>query len=184
MNDISIVARPYARAIFNIAIKDDELSAWSESLNILSLITIEESIVSFLARPDITDQDRVSFIIDLAKSIKNLSIFESSQFVNLVKLLAENNRLLSLKNISSQFDVLKADKENIINAKIISAVEVDKDIVEKIVKSLEERFSKKIELDVEIDSNLLGGAIIKADDMVIDNSVRNNLKQLGKSLSS
>ena len=79
MNDISIVARPYARAIFNIAIKDDELSAWSESLNILSLITIEESIVSFLARPDITDQDRVSFIIDLA----SLSLIEQSWVISL-----------------------------------------------------------------------------------------------------
>ncbi len=184
MKDAATIGRPYARAIFNIASKDDSYSSWSEALSILTLIILDEDTVSFLGRPDITNEVRVNFIFEAAKSIKDLSIFSSPQFINLIKLLAENGRLFSIKNISSQFDILKSNKENVVKAKIVSAVKVDEGLVTKITKSLEKRFDKKIELELEIDSNLLGGAIIKADDMVIDGSIKNHLKQLGKSLSS
>ena len=99
-----------------------------------------------------------------------------------MRLLAENDRLTVLPEIAAQFDALKADAENKVNVTVTAATAVDKTLAEQIKKALEAKLGRTVELSLAVDPSLIGGAIIQADDMVIDGSVRTRLQRLTEKL--
>jgi F-type H+-transporting ATPase subunit delta len=109
-------------------------------------------------------------------------VLASPEGRNLLRLLAENDRLDALGEMSEQFDELKAARENRIKVRLISASPVDAAQTEKIAGALSRKLGREVELELEIDESLLGGAIVRAEDMVIDDSLRTRLKRLTSSL--
>ena len=87
-----------------------------------------------------------------------------------------------MPEIAAQFDALKAQSENKVKVTLTSATQVDAALAEQVTKALTQRLGRAVELTLEVDASLLGGAIIRADDMVIDGSVRTRLQRLTESL--
>jgi F-type H+-transporting ATPase subunit delta len=103
---------------------------------------------------------------------------------NLVHLLVRNGRLVALEDIAEQFENLRAGEEQTINAQVESALPVSEAHQQKIAQALEKRLGRKVTLEVSTDASLIGGAVIRAGDLVIDGSVKARLEKLAAAVSS
>ncbi len=182
MADSSTVARPYAKALFDLASAEQTLGVWSAALAVAATVVGDEHARRALANPVLTAAQRASLVSSVAGSVQGGEVFNGGQGANLLQLLAENDRLGALPEISAQFDALKVQAENRVNVTVVSATPVDAALAEQITKALTRRFGRAVDLKVEVDPSMLGGAIIRADDMVIDGSVRTRLQRLTESL--
>jgi len=182
MADYGTVARPYARALFDTAVESGDLDGWSKALAAAAVVAADRSARDYLGRPELSAADRGRFVGSLAAELPGASMLASGEGQNLLRLLAEYDRLDALPEISQQFDELKADRENRVKVKLISASAVDSEQAGRISAALGQKLGREVELELEIDASLIGGAIIQAEDMVIDDSVRTRLKRLTSSL--
>jgi len=184
MADQSTIARPYAKALFDVANAEKKLGPWSDALNAAAAVLGDVSAKRVLANPALDQVKRADFIRAVSVGLKGADLFETSQGKALLALLAENDRLALLPEIASQFDALKADAENKIKATLVSATAVDASVAERVKQALKVRLGREVELELEVDPSLIGGAIVQADDMVIDGSVRTRLEQLARAMIS
>jgi F-type H+-transporting ATPase subunit delta len=99
-----------------------------------------------------------------------------------VKLLVENDRLIIIADIVAAFEELKALDEGVLEAELTAASKPTDAQVKAIVKQLEAKFGKKIEAQVKLDPELIGGIKIVVGDTVIDASVRAQLQSLAYTL--
>jgi F-type H+-transporting ATPase subunit delta len=118
----------------------------------------------------------------VASAIKGAELLATPQGKNLLLLLAENGRLTALPEIAAQFDALKSEAENKVKVTFTSATAVDGAIADQLKKALERKLGRTVELTLVVDASLIGGAIIQADDRVIDGSVRTRLQRLTETL--
>ena len=119
---------------------------------------------------------------DIVNEAGCAEVFSSGRGTNLLHLLAEYGRLEVLPEIATQFEKLKAWAEKTVRVKLITATGVDKSVIESISKALEKRLGRAVKLECEIKAGLIGGAIIQAEDMVIDGSVESRVKRLADTL--
>jgi F-type H+-transporting ATPase subunit delta len=184
MADTTTIARPYAQALFDIAMRDGTLSDWAQALKSLAELVVNEQANVFLSRPDLDDDARASFIASVGSELGAGDVLASDRGRNFVALLIENGRLSALSDIAERFKTLKAEAENTVRVTLISARTADSDVTERIARALETRLGRTVELVQEIDETLLGGAVIRAEDMVIDGSVKTRLEKLAEALVS
>lgn len=184
MSDNSTVARPYARAIFELASRDASLTEWSAALGLAAAILNDEGARSFLARPNLDNAARADFMTSVCAQASGKGLLAGTHGQNLLRLLAENGRIDALTDIAAQYDALKAQAENRIKVQLTTATAVKKKVAAVISKALEEKLGRQVELELLVDEQLLGGAVIRAEDMVIDGSVKNRLEQLAATLSA
>lgn len=182
MADFSTVARPYAKALFDLATAQQKLPAWSAALGAAAAVIGDANAKRILANPSLTEGKRAEFVGSIAGSVPGGELLGTQEGRNLLKLLAENDRLTALPEIAAQFDALKAQAENKVKVTFVSASPVDAALTEQVTKALTQRLGRAVELTLEVDPSLLGGAIIRADDMVIDGSVRTRLQRLTDAL--
>jgi F-type H+-transporting ATPase subunit delta len=172
MADTSTIARPYAKAVFDLAAAERKLGLWSEALAAAAAVVADAGAKRALANPALDDAARATLVGSIAGAIKGGELLTGSTGKNFLQLLAENGRLTAIPEIAAQFDALKTEAENKVNVTVTSATPVDEKLAEQIKKSLEKKLGRTVELTLAVDAALIGGAIIQADDMVIDGSVR------------
>ena len=182
MADTSTIARPYAKALFDLANGERKLGAWSDALHAAAAVVVDADAKRALANPGFDDGARATLVGSVASAVKGGELLTSPTAKNLLKLLAENDRLTALPQIAAQFDLLKAEAENKVNVTVTSATPIDKALAVEIKKSLEHKLKRAVELTLAVDASLIGGAVIQADDMVIDGSVRTRLQRLTETL--
>ena len=184
MADFGAVARPYARAVFDLAHANGELAKWSDALAAAAAVVTDAGAKRVLARPDLTEEKRLALVQGIFEALPGGKLWLSPQGTNLLQVLIENDRLAALPEIAAQFEALKAEAENKVKAKLVSAVAVDQAVADRIAQALQKKLGRSVELALEVDPSLIGGAIIRAEDLVIDGSVRTRLQRLAESLIS
>jgi len=182
MADSSTVARPYAKALFDLANGERKLPEWSAALGAAAAVLADANAKRALANPAFDDAARVTLVGSIASAIKGGELLTSAAGKNLLRLLSENDRLTALPEIAAQFDALKAEAENKVKVTVTAATQVDAAIAAEIKKALQQKLGRAVELTLAVDASLIGGAIIQADDMVIDGSVRTRLQRLTEKL--
>jgi F-type H+-transporting ATPase subunit delta len=182
MADLSTVARPYAKALFDLANAERKLSEWSAALGAAAAVVTDADAKRALANPGFDDGARATLVGSVASAIKGGEPLASGQGKNLLRVLAENDRLTALPEIAAQFDALKTEAENKVNVTVTAATAVEPAIAEQIKTALERKLGRAVELTLAVDASLIGGAVIQADDMVIDGSVRTRLQRLTEKL--
>ena len=178
MAEISTIARPYAEAVFELAHETSSLKAWSDMLQFVAAVSADRDMRAIIGNANVSREQLVGLIFDICGKKLN------AQGQNLIKVLAENRRLLVLPEISLQFDALKAEAEKTIEAEVIAAYEVSSAQQKKIAENLKKRLGREVTLTCRVDNTLLGGAIIKAGDMVIDGSTHGQIQRLAIELAS
>ena len=178
MADASSVARPYAKALFDLANGERKLAEWSAALRAAAAVVGDANARRALANPGFDDGARAALVGSVASAVKGGELLASGHGKNLLQVLAENDRLTALPEIAAQFDTLKADAENKVKVTVTAATQVDGAIAEQIKKALQQKLGRSVELTLAVDASLIGGAIIQADDLVIDGSVRTRLQRL------
>jgi len=182
MADSSTIARPYAKALFDLASGERKLQAWSDALAAAAAVVADANAARWLANPGFDDGARATLVGSVASAVKGGELLTSPAGKNLLKLLAENDRLTVLPEIATQFEQLKAEAENKVNVTVTSATPIDQALADQIKKSLEQKLKRTVELTLAVDASLIGGAVIQADDMVIDGSVRTRLQRLTEAI--
>jgi len=183
MAEYSAVARPYARAVFELAQQGGELAAWSKMLAVAGQVVDNDEFRSLLNSPSIERDSVVSVLVDVcAQADDGLQVQGQPAMLNFLRLLAENRRLSALPEISLQFEQLRANVENTVEVVMTSAAPVSPEQQAKLAAALKRRFGREVNLRFELDESLIGGARLQADDLVIDGSVRTGLDKLSSAL--
>lgn len=177
MAEKSTVARPYARAIFEVAESSGSFSGWSGFLARAAAVVMDERMAELIASPALDREALASLMIELAGDEAG------DEGHNLLRLLAENGRLEYLPEITAEYEVLKDEAENMVDVEVVSAVALSEEEKNEYAAAMRERLGRQVRLDCRVDSSLLGGAIIRAGDLVIDGSVSGSLQQLASAVA-
>jgi F-type H+-transporting ATPase subunit delta len=177
MSELTTIARPYAKAAFELAVEKGTIESWNDMLFFAGEVASNEQASAILAGlPTATAQ--AELFINLCAEQLN------EQGQNLVKVMAENGRLIALPEVAQLFAAFKAEYDKEIDVDVISATPLAAAQQESLVATLEKRFARKVKLNCSEDASVVGGLIIKAGDTVIDGSVRGKLNRLATTLQS
>jgi F-type H+-transporting ATPase subunit delta len=166
------VARPYARAVFEIARDENALAAWSAFLERGSVAAADKRVQALIGNPAVTREALAELFIGLCGDAAG------AHGANFLRLLAANGRVSWLPEIAVEYELLRAEAENIVDVQLTSAVELDAAQRDNFAASLRKRLGRDVRLHCETDAKLLGGAIIRAGDLVIDGSLVGRLERL------
>ncbi len=183
MADNNTIARPYAQAVFELANDAGDLGPWSGSLAIAGQLLADRALVEYLGNPEFDDKQRLQFLTGLFKNAGDkLLAGGNGKGTNFIKLLLENGRIAVLPEIAGHFEALKAKVENSVDAVVTSATKLSKKQIDEIASALQNRLGCDVKVEIKIDKNLIGGAVIRAGDVVIDGSLRARLEGLATAL--
>ncbi|MCS5587949.1 MAG: F0F1 ATP synthase subunit delta [Porticoccaceae bacterium] len=178
MAELSTLARPYAKAAFEYAVEAEDLQGWSDSLALTGTVAQQPALSKLLSSPSATAVQQA----DAFKDICGDQLLAACQ--NFISILSENRRLQLLPQISQQFEIMKANREKAVDVDIVAARELDAGQQKTLSDALSAKLERKVNLQVSLDKSLLGGAVIRAGDTVIDGSIRGRLTKLAESLNS
>lgn len=177
MAEKATIARPYAKAAFESARQHHALESWSKVLATASSVVQDERVAGLLSSPRVTPEQLSGLIADIVGSDLN------EQTRNFLATLASNRRLALLPEIASMYEGLRAEAENTADVQVISAVELNEAQKQRLASALTKRLQREVRLHVEVDASLIGGAIVRAGDFVIDGSLKARLDRLAVEMS-
>ena len=178
MAELSTLARPYAKAAFEYALEKGDLSEWSVQLATAAAVTAEEGMAAVLNNPSLTDTEQAGLLNDVCGDATGAAV------KNFVSILAANKRLGLLPEISSQFELYKANQEKSVDVEVISAFDLADETVDRLAGALGEKLEREVKVSSSTDRDLLGGVLIRAGDLVIDGSVRGRLNKLAEAMNT
>jgi F-type H+-transporting ATPase subunit delta len=172
------IARPYAKAAFEYARDAKALAQWSQGLKAAAEIVADPRVAPLARSPQWPAAELVNLITDVAGDRLDAGM------QNFVRVLAENHRLLLLPEIAVHYEMLRSAVENTIDVEVVSAVPLDAAQAEKLERALSTRLKRRVRMQNAVDSTLLGGAVVRAGDLVIDGSLKGRLQRLATELGS
>lgn len=176
MAEKSTIARPYALAAFELARQNNDLAGWSDMLGFAAVIATDETIQGYIGNPEVEQDTLTRLLMEICVD----QIDDMGK--NFIKVLIENNRLEVLPEIVVLYNNFRADAEKTIDAEVISAFPLSDSQQSTLIEGLKKRLGREVKLVSKVDKSLLGGAIVRAGDMVIDGSVSGQLDKLATEL--
>lgn len=176
MAELSTLARPYAEAVFRLAKEKNALGEWSGRLATLAAIVSDAQMQAVIADPNTSAARAAELIGSIADTGEGGK--------SLLKVLAANDRLSLLPEIAAQYEVLKDEAEGVLEATIVSALEMNDAQKADVVAALKAKFGRDVQATVEVDESLIGGAVITVGDQVIDGSVKGRLQKMAAALTA
>lgn len=171
MAELLTIARPYAEAAFKIARDLGALPSWSDALARLSAVASTQVARELVGNPKISSAKIAELIADSAGSL-------TAEQRNFVTVLADNERLGVVPEITAQFEALRNAHEGVVDARISSAFPLSEAQLADIVDTLRAKYGSQVKASVNVDPELIGGVSIRIGDEVMDASVRGKLAQL------
>ena len=178
MADHSTVARPYARAIFEHAQESNALDDWAGRLAFWAAVASNRDMQARLDDPSLTDARRGEMFASVVADGND----EAGR--NFIDLLAANDRLAAIPDIFLMFEELRGEAQNEIEATVTSAYPLNDAQKAKLSEALSRRLERQVRLVTEVDPELIGGAVIRAGDLVIDGSLRGRADKMQHALAS
>ncbi len=177
MSEHPSLARPYAQAVFEIAREDGDFQAWSDILARMAALIANADIRKLARNPRVERTQLVQLIEDLCGD----QLFPRAK--SFLSVIVQNRREFTLPNIASQFEAMRAEEEGKIDAELVTARPVTEPQRLQIEQSLSRRLGREVNLQITEDQGLIGGAVLRAGDMVIDASVKGRLATLATHLT-
>lgn len=177
MSDFETVARPYAKAIFELASEQGKLQEWNDSLQVSAVIASDESMQAVFELPAMLTSELAELMLSVYSKVKDAPK-ATVELKNLIALLAKNGRLASIPAIAVNFESLKQAAEGKVEVLVRTAKKLSAKQQSDIAKSLVKKLGKEVSITSEIDESLIAGAIIRAGDLVIDGSALGRLDKL------
>jgi F-type H+-transporting ATPase subunit delta len=176
MAELSTLARPYAEAIFRLARERNELAAWSDRLDAAAGVVGDARMLALIADPNVP----LSKAVEILLSIAGGALGEAGG--SMIRVLAENDRLTLLPEIRAQFELLRAEAEGVLEATVTTAMALTDAQKKGLIAALRSKFGRDVHVEVAIDPELIGGAVVSLGDRVIDGSVRGRLHKMASAL--
>jgi F-type H+-transporting ATPase subunit delta len=176
MADNASIARPYAKALFELAEESKSFDDWTSALASLAAISSDDSFASLVNDPRIESDRLAELMIDISKD----GLPEGG--ANFVNLLVQNDRLEALSDIEQQFAELVSKAKASVNAEVLTAKPLTDEQRASLESALAARLGLKVVLQETVDASIIGGAIVKAGDLVIDGSAKGRIEKLTSTL--
>ena len=174
--DTSTLARPYAKAAFEFAVGKNKLAKWSEFLTVAATFVENSDVQRLLQDPRVENEKIVALLKEIApETAENEN--------NFLLILAEKDRLKVLPDIAALYETYRNEHEKAVNVQVKTFMPLNDEQTNKLTAALKKRLEKEVSLVFEVDETLLGGAIIRAGDRVIDGSVRGKLERMRTELA-
>jgi F-type H+-transporting ATPase subunit delta len=170
------LARPYARAAFEVAQASGSLADWSSALNFAALVAADQRVAGLGNDPRVSPAQLVALHLPGGMAA-------DTPFASFLAELADNRRMALLPEIAALYDDYKRESESTLRVKVTSALDLDAAEADTLRASLKRRFNREIELDTHVDPALLGGVVIDTGEQVIDGSARGRLQRLASALA-
>ena len=172
MAERATVARPYARAAFAYAKEQGRLPQWQRWLARARQTVASDEYQHLQHAPGVRTSELTAVIAGVAG--EGLDAHGRA----LLDLLTENGRVDYLPEIARQFEELVADDQNVADVEVISAEPLDERQTERLAAALRGRLRRDVRLHCRTDAGLIGGAIVRSGDLLIDGSLRGRLARL------
>ena len=170
------IAKRYARALFDIASEDQSYNDWLDKLKLISDIGEDENFAQVLNSTKISLSKKMNVIDEVFKSQLN------TLQLNFLKLLTKNESFSVIQDIHKQFLDQVEKLNNIIRVSVTSPYKISDDLKDQISNLVNEISGSESVIEERIDSELIGGLVIRLGDTVIDGSIKNKVKQLRREL--
>ena len=170
------LARPYARAAFELALATGSLDAWSRALAFAAAVAGDARVAGFSNDPRVLPPQLVALHLPDGMA-------SDTPFGQFLTELAERHRMTLLPEVANLYENYKRESEAQLLVKVTSAIALDTTQMEQLKASLKRRFKREIELETQVDASLLGGAVIDTGNEVIDGSARGRLARLASVLA-
>lgn len=172
MAELHTLARPYAKAVFELARDEGRLGEWSSELASIEALLEEPRMAELIGHPAVGRAE-------LSEALSAVLAGRiSAQGLALLRLLVGNGRLRVVGSLLRQFEALKAEHESRASVEIATAVAVDAPGQKALADAIAKRLSRQVEIVWRTDESLVAGALITAGDLVIDGSVRGELERM------
>jgi F-type H+-transporting ATPase subunit delta len=178
MAERTTTARPYAKAIFALARQGNRLAATSAGLIRAAETVADPRVHALLGSPHVTAPQLAEFVAGVVGS----GLDENER--NFLALLAQNRRLGFLPEIAALFEQMKADVENAVDVEVTSATALNAEQEGRYAAALQKKLGRTVRLHTKVDGSLLGGAVLKAGDLVIDGSIKGRLERLATEMTA
>ena len=175
MAELATLARPYAEALFQVAVKAD-LKQVAGEIDALAAVSANPQLRQFADSPKTTSAQ----VLDVMTSVVKLPLSDATK--NLLRTVIDNGRLTALPEIAAQFHVLANARAGVSDAVIYSAFEMSAEQVAEVLVSLEKRFARKLNASVQVQADLIGGIRVVVGDEVLDTSIKARLEQMKAAL--
>lgn len=172
------IARPYAEAVFRMARDAGALAGWSEKLRLLAAVARDAEMNAIVGNPKFSAEQVAQLFISVAGDAGN------PELGNFIRVLAENERLAVLPEISEIYEQLKSAEEGVKEALIESAYPLDDAQLKNLTSQLEAHFGTKLQPQVAVQPELIGGIKVAVGDQVLDASVRGKLEAMATALKN
>ncbi|MFO1494817.1 MAG: F0F1 ATP synthase subunit delta [Lysobacterales bacterium] len=176
MSNALTLARPYARAAFELARSEQAAAAWSSRLAFAAQVAGQSVVQTLIGSPKLSAADRVALFLPDGEPA-------DGSFGRFLALLESNQRLALLGEIAGLYEGLRADDERTLKVRVRAAMPIDSVQQQQLAGALAKRFDRTVTLDVVIDAELIGGAVVEAGDVVIDGSLKGKLARLRADLA-
>jgi F-type H+-transporting ATPase subunit delta len=182
MADRLTIARPYARAAFRVSGRK-AADCWSKLLHVAASTVQDARVAALLGNPHVTPQQVAELVIGVIEDAGGVGL-AGEEAKNFVRTLADNRRLGYLPEIAARFDTLKDAAFGIADVAVTSAEALDKTEQDKLAAALAKKLDRQVRLHYDVDKNLIGGAVLRTGDLVIDGSLRTRLERLAYELTA
>jgi len=171
------VARVYADALFEVARDRDTLDEVRDELSqFTDAIEHDRDLQTFFFSPYFSSTEK-------REGISRIVSGAEPELVNFLELLAEKHRMPAIFRIRRQFEDLWAEANRRLDVRLVSATELDPELVKRVVDEIERRTDRSIDLETEVDEGILGGIVLRVGNMVLDASLRGKLERLRKEVA-
>lgn len=176
MIEFATVARPYAKALFELAEKHQQVQAWLDGLAELAWLVQQPKVADLLGQADLDAAQKAETLIQLLDHSKAV---KSTEFKNFVHVVTQEKRLVVLPEIYSQYKNFALSHNNTKQAIVYTAYSIAGEGQRaKIISDLEQRFNTRLQATFKTDPDLIGGVKVEVGDQVLDLSVQGKLKAL------
>lgn len=177
MSGSATLARPYARAAFQVARDQKDFAGWSKRLGLSAAVALDARVAALIGHPRLSRAAQVKLFMPEGEPQLG------SHYGNFLAILAEHDRLSLLPEVLAQYEQLRADAERTLKVRVRSAVVLDDAQLDRLQAALKARFKREIAVEQQLDDSLIGGAVIDAGDEVIDASLQGKLRRMETALT-
>ena len=181
MAELATLARPYAEAAFQVAVKGD-LKQASAEMDALAAVAANAQLRQFADAPKSGAQQVYDLITGVVGNPTAVPLSNASK--NLLRTVIDNGRLSVLPEIATQFHALVSERSGVSDAIVYSAFPIEPAQLADVITALETRFKRKLNATVQVQPDLIGGIRVVVGDEVLDTSVKARLEQMKAALTA
>lgn len=174
-----ILAQRYAKALADVAERDDMLEEVRSQLEALSSSVAGNKLFEiFMASSRISHSEKKDAMLELARKVELAPMLG-----RLLAQLVEKERLNLLGDLASEYSQEANERLGIQEAEVITAMELSEEQRERVKVSLEQMTGNKICMKEQVDRSLLAGIQIRLNNRFFEGSLKGRLRRLRERMS-